>query len=296
MIETRFIVGQTAEATFPVANLGKGHWITAVAVDSAGLLSLAAGVQTEGRIKPFGTLRAILLGVQAYKDPELPPLSAATRDAERLAGALKSIAGRFIAKVETQVLPEASTPGLVFDKIREAAHATGPEDRLLLFYAGHGVVNRRGATADQQFMLTFIGTKANDLTHTAMRWSEMTDALAESRGPIVVLLDACHSGLAGSEALATNDDLASALFTRRGGATLILAGSKGRQASLEDQTARTGLFTSAVVKAIRSGAQKGPLNLGELYGVVKSKVVETSSGRQTPWLVRNNLIGEIPLF
>lgn len=43
----------------------------------------------------------------------------------------------------------------------------------------------------------------------------------------VVVLDACHAGIAGSDAFATNEDAVSALMTRAGAPIVVLAGSTG---------------------------------------------------------------------
>lgn len=194
------------------------------------------------------------------------------------------------------------TPAAVLAAMREQAEATAPDDMLVIFYAGHGISNRASGRSKADLMLTLPKTRMTDLGTTALPWTAIADALAEARGTVMVILDACHSGIAGSEAFTTNDDAVSALFTRAGAPMVVLAGSKGRQASLENPATKTGLFTGAIAAALagqrtRQGRDRqGLLDLGEFYAAVKARVVNESAGRQTPWLTRNGLVGEMVLF
>jgi hypothetical protein len=39
-----------------------------------------------------------------------------------------------------------------------------------------------------------------------------------------------------------------------------------------------------------------PLKLAEMYGLIKSNVVSMTQNQQTPWIARNQMVGEIPPF
>jgi uncharacterized caspase-like protein len=83
---------------------------------------------------------------------------------------------------------------------------------------------------------------------------------------------------------------------------VVLASSKGRQSSLENSESGAGYFTSAIAAAIAGGRvkhdrdQSGLIDLSELYSAVKMQVMNASYGRQTPWLTRNGLVGEMAIF
>ena len=106
--------------------------------------------------------------------------------------------------------------------------------------------------------------------------------------------------VAGSDAFATNDDAVSVLMTRASGPMVILAGSKGHQFSYENAKAGGGIFTAAIAAAIseaRSAVMTKRVDRSwELYTAVKAKVFDVTQGAQTPWLVRNALVGEVALF
>ena len=78
------------------------------------------------------------------------------------------------------------------------------------------------------------------------------------------------------------------------------AASKGRQDSGETELG--GNFTVSIIRALTLNRQKtdsnnnGAIELAELYGAIKRDVVVATKGAQTPWIARNQMVGEIPLF
>ena len=112
-----------------------------------------------------------------------------------------------------------------------------------------------------------------------------------------VFLDECQSGAAGLGG--ASDDAVAAFLGRRASITVIAA-AKGRQFSFEEN--RAGRFTTALVRAITTNRKlidtnrNGVIELAELYGAVKKEVVTVTDGQQTPWIARNMMVGEIPLF
>lgn len=295
--------GMRAEVAVDLPDPGGGRWITAVAVDAQGLISQPSAVQLPGPSRPHGTMRAVVVGVDSYQDPGLPRLAFAKADAQRLLRTLKASERKMVQHVQTTALLDAQvTPERLLDTVREAARATGPDDMLVFFYAGHGLDGRAGGQADAGLVLTMPATRTKDLKSTAVSWAHLAEAMKEARGTIVVLLDACHAGIAGSDAFATNDDAVSALMTRAGAPMVVLAGSKGRQLSYENAQAGGGVFTAAIAAAISDARaahdrdKSGLIDLGELYTAVKAKVFQATKGKQTPWLSRNALVGEMALF
>jgi hypothetical protein len=122
-------------------------------------------------------------------------------------------------------------------------------------------------------------------------------------------LDACHSGVASQDAVVPNDDYAAALMRNGKAGMVVLAASKGREFSQEndDLLGGHGLFSYAVAKALafdRKTADRngnGVIELSELYAYVKRTVSRMSSGtdpnlQQTPWLSRDEIIGEAPVM
>ena len=163
----------------------------------------------------------------------------------------------------------------------------------MLFAAGHGFRDETGG----KFYLVTRETQRLSLGATALGWDEIAAAFDDTKARVIVFLDACHGGAAGLEG--SNDDVVSSLI-KRGSSITVIAASKGRQESLEFNSG--GAFTTELVRAVSTERERtdanrnGAIELAELYGVIKQQVVLATQGRQTPWIARNQMVGEIPLF
>ena len=294
--------GYESTIKFDFSDPGGGRWVNAVAVDSAGVLSLPSAIRIPGPPKARGILRAVLIGVNTYTDTRLAKLDFAESDAARLGEVLRSRKGFLVNEVSTKLLAGPGLDGTkLVSEIELAAAATTADDTLLLFYSGHGVDGAQFGRPELGWLLPTAGTQLERIGETAVPWSAITTALSKARGTVVVVLDACHSGSAGDSVFATNDDLVNDL-ARRAGPLLVLAAAKGRQSSYEDPRLRAGVFSFALAQAILGSADgsaavsKQPVDVVEAYRVIKSSVLKREQGRQTPWLVRNALVGDLSLF
>jgi len=117
----------------------------------------------------------------------------------------------------------------------------------------------------------------------------------------VIILDACHAGLSGAEGLGANEGAVAGLLSGTHAPVLVLAASKGRELSLEDVKRQGGVFTYALTKALqegdisRSGTQQA-IDVSTLYRKLREIVASETNGYQTPWLARQDLIGDFALF
>jgi hypothetical protein len=193
-----------------------------------------------------------------------------------------------------------------------------PDDVAVVFLAGHGFL--ASDRADMVFVTTgaALGPDGESLAkeseaHDAIRWRDLSQALARARGRVVVMLDACHSGHVSQKLVVRNDDLAEALVRERRAGAVVFAASKGRQFSLEPGTARAfvlspaakasvgsggdhGFFTGALLASLESPDTDedgdGALQLSEIIDQVTERVTSASDGAQTPWVARRELFGD----
>jgi len=137
---------------------------------------------------------------------------------------------------------------------------------------------------------------------TGLAWADVAALLRGAKSRVIVILDACHAGLSGAEGLGTNDDAVNALLSGAHPPMLVLAASKGRQFSYEGSKWGGGVFTDALVEAIQRNRQSydldhnGVIETSELYYALKSLAVRATAGEQTPWLVRQDLLGDFAVF
>jgi Caspase domain len=292
-LDTRSASGKHADIQFSIPDPGAGRWVEALAVDQKGIVSLPSGAVLTGTVRPRGTMRAVVIGVDSYTDSRLPSLKFARSDAVRFAEALPPSQGKSVQSIAITKLvdPKLITPQSVQSAVRKAVEATGPNDTLVVFYSGHGVDGRAVNQPEIGLALTTPTTKVDRLGSSAIPWNALAEILAKARGKTIVVLDACHAGAA----QATNDDLVRVL-ANKSGPMVVLAASKGRQLGYD------GVFTSALVSAMsdarmkRGRGEAGLIDLGNLYLAVKARVQREKKGMQTPWLVRNALVGNMALF
>jgi hypothetical protein len=305
LMEERKVSGVNARAAFDLADPGSGRPIAAVAVDQHGLLSLPIGLRLPGQAGPKGRLLALLVGINRYDDAKIQSLRVAKSDAERLSQTMKTSLGGAYAETDAQLLTDSdATPEAILRALEMKVEAARPEDTLLFFFAGHGVDAKSNG-----FRLVTSGSRLDDLGGTSLASADLGALVARSKARVILLLDACQSGMAGSEFRASNDAIAGQLLTQSGAPVLVLAAAKGREFSIEDEAG--GVFTSALIEIIgRERARydrdrNGLLEAGEIYYGIKSLVTERSRrisakssklAPHTPWLERNAMVGDFSLF
>jgi hypothetical protein len=276
---------------------GTARWVTAQAADQRGLISAPQMLP----LKPAGgrpaRLLGVLVGVDDYGEERLK-LAYAKSDARRLAQALEASIGRYYGTEKLHLLLDAeATPEAIAGALEEMVAAADPHDTLVFSFAGHGVKGD-----DDRYYLAPFGYRIDDPTGSGLSWTQLSSILGRAKARVVVILDACHSGLSGAEGLGTNDDAVASLLGGPRAPMLVLAASKGRQYSYEDPKWGGGAFTHALVEVLKSNWRSADLNgngvieVSELYRALRSIVTRETQGQQTPWLARQDLIGDFALF
>lgn len=285
--------GTEAKGAVDVPLPPEARWISAVAVDTSGYESVARGQPLLDAAKASASrLFAITVGTDTYDDKAIATLTAAKRDADAFAKGLDQQKGAIYSEVViVPLLDDADLKTSLPGRLREIAAQATERDTIMLFVAGHGF-----RAKDGKFHLVTPRTDTQRLEETSLAWDEVAAAFSGVKARAIVFLDACRSGAAGQSA--TNDEAVDALLGRSLPITVIAA-SKGRQDS--EETDKGGEFTNSVLRALANRKAtdtngNGAIELAELYAVVKRDVVVATQGRQTPWLARNDMVGEVPLF
>ncbi|MBR0689852.1 caspase family protein [Bradyrhizobium manausense] len=288
--------GIDSELRMQIPLTGSTRWVTVQAEDGQGLKSSPQAIM----LKPIGqqksgSLYALASGTDAYLNKNIPPLKFAVSDARRFIEFVKRAAPRAYENVEADVLSNTQDfKSEILGRLKALADKTRDQDTTMLFFAGHGVRDGSG-----RFYLAGPKTDLSNPADGSMAWDEMSDAIRSMKGRVLVFVDACHSG-AIDEQLPTNDDAVGAIL-KKDVALAVMAASKGRQQSKERSDQGGGVFTTALISALgnRSSTDtnsNGSIELSELYRSVKRYVSDATGGDQTPWIARNQLVGEVPLF
>ncbi len=295
LVKDQLLEGTDYEGSITLPRSPHARWLTALAADRKGVLSAARSL----RLKPSGpgtnTLRAVLVGVDKYSSPDID-LTYAKSDATRLAAALDKRKAIYYAKQNVELLADGeATAAAIAAAMERAVAAATPEDTILFFFAGHGVQGDDG-----RYYLAPHDLERDSIERTGLPWSQIAAILAKTKARAVVILNSCHSGLSGAEGLATNDDAVKGLLSGAHAPVLVLAASKGRELSFEGEKWKGGVFTYALTKVLLDAASRDggrdALDVSGLYRGLREVLAKETNGQQTPWLARQDLIGDFSLF
>jgi len=296
--------GDNMSASVNVAIPDRIHWLTGVAVDQRGLESTPFQVKIDRNGAPTGRLVGMVVGVDNYIEPHLK-LNYASLDARRMKKSLEENSRLEYSDVRiTELLNNDASGETIVSELTRIAHDASKDDTLLFFFSGHGFKDDAG-----HYRLTPKEFLSTELSRTGLEWSRIGSVLRASKGRVVVILDACHSGQSGADE-AANDQVSDALAEVKA-PMIILSAAKGRQFAYEDIPNQStkfggGAFTFALTNLLgpgRAAADKnnnGSLEVSEIYSALKDTIVkETAShwrGVQTPWLEQRNVVGDFVLF
>jgi hypothetical protein len=273
---------------------------------------------------PAPNLYAVMIGVSDYKGDELD-LKYAAKDANDLSSAL-SISARKLLNYDEQEhvfvynlttnegkykLPEKEA---IRKLLQEIGTKTKPNDILVLFFAGHGVM--AGESSKQFYFLTADASASTATENPSevgismlelMEWVKLQNINAQKR---ILILDACNSGQAikdfvkigGSEqgyVAARSDERSQQIkaidkLNDQTGFT-ILSASASSQSAYEMGRYSQGLLTYSLLRAIKLQPdileQGKYLDVSRWFGAAEKTVVDISNNsgqRQEPQVVSSN--------
>jgi hypothetical protein len=237
---------------------------------------------------PFGRSYALLFAISDYKT--LDKLDLVRRDLARMSEFLNKQGFDKVVVVANRDVTASTLRNIQAHFQNEIR----PEDRLLVYYSGHGA---RPAGGDTGYLVLAdsAGTTPNPRTEVSMR-DFMSWIMNVKVKHLLVLLDACHSGSAiGGQARTIGESLDGTTRERLyelssdGGRFVITAGDAEQNAH-EDRRWDGGLFTNAVLQALKPKSGSEPrqklVTTFELYIRVKEFVAREVDAnkltKQTP--------------
>jgi len=309
------------------------NWIEVIAEDVEGRRSDLQRFRTILKDTPTETKRYIVaLGVSEYAKPELN-LQFAAKDAKDL---LEALAGKGVAdtgmfaKVFGQsgdaqgsdhvlLLTNDQVDRSAVEKIREFVGKSSENDEVILFCAGHGVL-------DDKLDYYYAGHDFDPErpAETGIKLDDLVGAVSSAKAlKRLVLLDTCHAGVVGEKdemLLAQMDtklpsgvravaqrgmkvqqaadfsasdkqrfieEMFSLPGTIRG--VNIIGASAGAQFALESDKWNNGVFTASVIEGLRDKKadwnQDGCITVSELKNYLGQRVSELTAGAQKPSVV-----------
>lgn len=219
---------------------------------------------------------ALIVGASRYDHFE--SLKYTDDDAYRIYAFLRSPEGGAVPDDHIRILiDESAVASNIYKGLDEIIAMAGPEDRVLVYLAGHGLQG-------------FYVPTDSDGYHHRLDYDDIKErlSLCEAKQKLVIA-DACYSGslLAAKTPIMESVDLFYKKLSDSGGGTAFLLSSKSEEYSLESQGLRQGIFSHYLIEGLKGNADQNAdrmVNLDELYKYVYVKVRAYSGNLQSPIL------------
>lgn len=267
-----------------------------------GLVFDPLALQSARRLVRNASLWAILVGIDDYDDPAIPPLQYCGHDAQALAAffadfkqiGYRSSTIRLLAPgLERRRLPTRSN---IMKAVRELAQTADREDVILFGFFGHGIT-----AGGKSYLLACDSVDAQQTdTGVELRWVLQT--LQDSKAQVkLMIFDACHSGelIGRAPALHLSEDFIRTFqesVQSRGWA--VLSACNRDQRSYEDSESEHGIFTHCLLEGLRGAADKdsdGVITVHDVYSYARQRTREWAFARsyqQNPELAWNLTEGD----
>ncbi|MEZ4936307.1 MAG: caspase family protein [Crocinitomicaceae bacterium] len=281
-------------------------------LNEKGAESLKKTIDVDFQGKKEKHLYLVTIGTSIYKDKRFN-LNYAAKDAKDLVSLYSE--NKNFDQVHTLTLTDAEVINANLERVREFLKEAKINDEVILFIAGHGVL-------DDEFNY-YYGTHDIDFLNPSRKGLEYSklEALLDGIKPIkkLLIMDTCHSGEIDKEEVMhmdqnvdTDDEIGDVAFRavgidiqnkdkgvstskvmntlfndlRRGSGATVISSAGGVEYAMESEEWKNGLFTYVLLMGIKS--QKADLNndgkiqLSELQFYVIDRVSKLSKGKQVP--------------
>ena len=241
--------------------------------------------------RSFATGHAVVIGVANYRNASPLP-GAVLNDARDVAAVLKSNAYCGYDPCNVHLLLDGDA---TLEQIRAAlasvARTSGPDDTVVIFFSGHGA--RLGDPADPESALLPVECDAQKLGTTSLSEAEFSATVQQFAAQrLLILIDACHSGGAGSFKGRLVGELPALGYSEKslgrlaqGTGRVLIASSRASEKSIVFSNARNSVFTSHLLDALRGRAWTsgdGMIRVFEIFNYVSEMVKREVPGRQHP--------------
>ncbi len=253
--------------------LSVSYVVAILTVVFTGLGSFAADGESPPPNRPIRDKWALVIGISDFSNSALD-LKYSAKDASDFAEYLKHDAGFAPDHVRVLLNKDATQRRILSDLGNKwLPHVANPDDLVVIFISTHG----SGSELDiggQNYLIAY-DTDVNDLYTTGIPMQRLAHDIKDRVhcDRVVIFLDACHSGATesgGKGLVRTGVDVGE--FSA-GSGQLVIASSKEDQISWESKKLPNGVFTAALLDALKK--QGTSTTLGQMFASLKDSVQDT---------------------
>ena len=227
---------------------------------------------------------ALIIGINKYQNVE--PLTYAVNDAEAVRLMLIENYG-FKNENITYIIDEDATKENILDGFSNLLEKAGENDRVVVFYAGHGETYKLPSGGDMGYLIPVDGDLDN-LYRSSIPMKSVYDIAEMSYAKhILYLVDACYGGLTLTTRGLKKDSTPAYIkkMTNERGRMVITAGGKDEQVIEKPEWGHSA-FTRNLIKGLGDGLadenMDGIITGDELGGFIRNRVIIDVDGAHTP--------------
>ena len=224
---------------------------------------------------------ALIIGIDDYQFA--PKLSNARSDATAVSNLLVERFGFLKENIIELFDQEATHVNILHAYLTYANDSVGIDDRILIFFAGHGCT-QNGNRGEIGFLVPVDG-KANDLS-TLIRWDSLSrNAELIPAKHLLIILDACFSGLILSRAVQPGGSRYLKDMLKRYSRQVLTAGKADEAVSdAGGPLPAHSIFTGHLINALEGGAMSDSrvLTANNVMAYVANKVAQDQYSQQSP--------------
>lgn len=238
-------------------------------------------------------LHAVVIGIDEYADPEIPPLGCAVADARAVASLLEERIAPDERKVQVLCNREATLRNISLAIDEELTSSVGEDDVVFIYFAGHGSpANVSYGDRLARYLLP-CDADARRIHATSLGMesavSEWLKRLSLAK-VVFVVLDCCFSGRAGGRTLlfssGKSKTLTGQLVSLRGlnlgRGRVILCAADDDQLAAEEPASGHGILTHHLLAALTRPRATPQVLLTDLYTELFTAVSAATDGSQEP--------------
>lgn len=243
-----------------------------------------------------GDLYAIVIGVSKYRDPKIPRLDLADKDAKSFGDFLKAQDKMFKEVRVTLLLNEKATKPEVEKHLYYTLPKAGKDDTIILFFSGHGAYD---PLRPKDFLFLTHDVEPEYLGTTAVKMSGLEFLKGIEAERVLIIADACYSGGFSEmkpKARAASLKMFLREFRSSSGRAIITSGKEG-QLSWEVPNLGQSVFTHSLIEGLKGKADKdhdGVVTLSEAYEYAYGLTKDQTKGHQHPQF-EGKVVGAFPL-